>query len=295
MDLSSPEVERMLRIAGEALELDDDQLERYLSEVCGENSLLRKEVLSFLKYDAPDSVLKTRSAATMPELSFDDPQSRYELQDEIARGGMGIVYRARDTTLGRDVAVKMLHTSRQDDPQFVGRFIREAEISARLQHPGIPPVYEIGRFSDGRVFISMKLIHGQTLESILSVDPNRERDLPRLIGIFEQVCQSVAYAHSRHVIHRDLKPSNIMVGEFGEVQLMDWGLAKSLNEEPASTDVPGSIDLPKDSPALVTRVGTLLGTPGYMPLEQSLGRAGKPTDVYALGAILCDILSGSLE
>ena len=297
MDLSSPDVERALEIVGDAMELHGAELEEYLDRVCGESSLLRTEVLNFLRYDSPHSILRDQGDGSLPEPSIDQASgSRYELHGEIARGGMGVIHHARDTALGRDVAVKLLHESRQDDANYIRRFVREAQISAQLQHPGIPPIHEIGRLPDGRVFISMKLINGHTLESILSARQRPEDDLSRMIGIFEQVCQTIAFAHSRGVIHRDLKPSNIMVGEFGEVQVMDWGLAKTLDDASEKDESPEHIDeSPSDSSGFETRLGSMMGTPGYMSLEQAMGRARKATDVFALGAILSDVLTGRLR
>jgi serine/threonine protein kinase len=142
----------------------------------------------------------------------------YRVLREIARGGMGRIFAAHDLTLDREVAVKVLLPGANAD-----RFVRESKITARLPHPGIPPIYALGRLADGSPFLAMKLIAGQTLSAELTT-----ADQPRLLQAFTQVCQAVGFAHSRGVIHRDLKPANIMVGAFGEVQVMDWGLAKEL-------------------------------------------------------------------
>ena len=163
-----------------------------------------------------------------PELPETPADSRYQLQGEIARGGMGAVFLGRDVDLGRKLAVKVLLDSHKDKPDVIQRFIEEAQIGGQLQHPGIAPVYELGLFSDKRPFFTMKLVNGKTLAKLLADRSDPSEDQSRFLGIFEQVCQTIAYAHSRNVIHRDLKPSNIMVGAFGEVQVMDWGLAKVL-------------------------------------------------------------------
>src|SRR5262245_58160134 len=159
----------------------------------------------------------------------------YELRDEIGRGGMGVVYRARDAALDRDVAVKLLSDRYPADSPAAQRFLSEARITGQLQHPGIPAVHQVGTLADGRPFLAMKLIQGSTLEAILKHRPDLSADRGRLLAIFEAVCQAVGYAHAHHVIHRDLKPANVMVGTFGEVQVMDWGLAKVLGEEAPST------------------------------------------------------------
>ena len=152
--------------------------------------------------------------------------NRFLLMSELARGGMGVVYRGFDRKLKREVAIKVLKTN---ETQAKHRLYREAQILGQLQHPGIVPVYETGRLKDGRLFIAMKLIGGQTLQQFLSDDNAEPSGLNELLSIFGQVCKTIAYAHSRNFVHRDLKPGNVMVGSFGEVQVMDWGLAKSLN------------------------------------------------------------------
>ncbi len=230
----------------------------------------------------------------------------YELVEEIGRGGMGIVYRAVDVRLNRDVAVKLLAEQACPDSAATARFVTEAKITAQLQHPGIPAVHELGTLADGRPFLAMKLIKGSTLQSLLRQrsDPRQERG--RFVAIFEQLCHAVGYAHAHGVIHRDLKPSNVMVGAFGEVQVMDWGLAKVLSQSPKhqleSPDELAStvahvtrIDTPEPTGS-ATQTGSLLGTPAYMAPEQAAGEIRKlnpQSDVFGLGAILCEILTGS--
>jgi predicted Ser/Thr protein kinase len=153
---------------------------------------------------------------------------RLRLHAEIGRGGMGVVLLGRDDALGRDVAVKVLLEKHAAKPERVRRFLVEAQITGQLQHPGIVPVHDIGHLLDGRPYFTMKLIHGRTLMDLLAERTDPQQDRPRFLKAFEQICQALAYAHSRGVIHRDLKPSNVMVGAFSEVQVMDWGLAKIL-------------------------------------------------------------------
>jgi tRNA A-37 threonylcarbamoyl transferase component Bud32/sugar lactone lactonase YvrE len=252
-----------------------------------------------------DPYLKLNST----EFPVGEKDGRYQLHGEIARGGMGAIFKGRDSILGRDIAIKVLLESRRNEREILERFIEEAQIGGQLQHPGIVPVYELGQFNDDRPFFSMKLVKGRTLAKILSEREGLAQDQAKLIGIFEQVCQTMAYAHSRGVIHRDLKPSNIMVGAFGEVQVMDWGLAKVLAaggvaDEKTAQDKHRDVSMIRtrrsggsDSSEVGsdTRMGSVLGTPAYMPPEQALGeidRLDERADVFSLGAILCEILSG---
>jgi serine/threonine-protein kinase len=243
----------------------------------------------------------TENAAT----ALPERLGRYELLEEIGRGGMGVVLRGHDPDLSRDLAVKVLLPNQQHDPALVSRFTEEAQIGGQLQHPGIVPVYEVGRSADQRPYFTMKLVHGRTLAALLRERSGPREDLLRFLQVFEQVCQTMAYAHSRGVIHRDLKPSNVMVGAFGEVQVMDWGLAKVLNREGGiSSDA--EKQPPGNAPGVVRTIrssglgpasapGHVLGTPPYMAPEQALGAADQldeRCDVFGLGAILCEILTG---
>ena len=226
---------------------------------------------------------------------------RFQLQGEIARGGMGAILKGRDVDLGRDLAIKVLLDSHQGDSQLIQRFIEEAQIGGQLQHPGIVPVYELGTFADCRPFFAMKLVKGQTLAELLQ-KRRAVGDLPRFLSIFEAVCQTIAYSHARGVIHRDLKPANVMVGSFGEVQVMDWGLAKVLSQggvagestppEAAETVV---LTVRSGSDGDASHAGSVLGTPSYMAPEQARGeldRVDERADVFGLGAILCELLTG---
>ncbi len=252
-------------------------------------------------------VVKPKSDAIPPAEMTGD---RYQLDGEIARGGMGAVLRGRDLDLGRDLAVKVLLEKYSNRPDVARRFVEEAQIGGQLQHPGVVPVYDIGRFGD-RPFFTMKLVKGNTLAHILGSREQPTDDLPRLLGIALKVSEALAFAHAKGVIHRDLKPSNVMVGAFGEVQVMDWGLAKVLAEG-------GMTELARANPVIEdtedvttirtarssnsaeglgtdTEMGALLGTPSYMPPEQANGDVAhldRRADVFGLGAILCEILTG---
>ncbi len=227
---------------------------------------------------------------------------RYQLLGEIARGGMGSVLRGRDVDLGRDLALKVLLEQHRDRSDLVDRFVEEAQICGQLQHPGVVPVYELGTMADQRPFFTMKLVKGQTLSALLGERSSPTDDLPRFLSIFEAICQTMAYAHSRGVIHRDLKPSNVMVGSFGEVQVMDWGLAKVLPKNGSVKDVVAPpvnetvvATLRSTGDSEMSQAGSVLGTPAYMAPEQARGETesvDRRADVFALGSILCEILTG---
>jgi serine/threonine-protein kinase len=251
-------------------------------------------------------VVKPKSdAMPLPEQTGD----RYQLQGEIARGGMGAVLRGRDVDLGRDLAVKVLLEKHAHRPEVARRFIEEAQIGGQLQHPGVVPVYDIGRFGE-RPFFTMKLVKGQTLQALLAERAEPSVDRPRFLSIALQVCQTLAYAHAKGVIHRDLKPANVMVGAFGEAQVMDWGLAKVLAEGGVADEEKASRQQQSEEGTQIrtarssglagtfgtqTEAGSLLGTPAYMPPEQANGDVAhldRRADVFGLGAILCEVLTG---
>ena len=238
---------------------------------------------------------------------------RYTITRLHATGGIGRVWLARDGALGREVALKDLRPERASNPAVWGRFLREAQITGQLEHPGIVPIYELGRRADGgQPFYTMRFVRGRTLrEAITAYHQKRERgelgllDLRELLTAFVGVCNAIAYAHSRGVIHRDLKPANVVLGEFGEVMVLDWGLAKEMttpdggarspNMETTDASAPpatSSASLPEQ-----TLEGQVLGTPAYMAPEQADGRLAdidNRTDVYGLGAILYELLAGRL-
>jgi serine/threonine protein kinase/WD40 repeat protein len=221
----------------------------------------------------------------------------YRVEEEINKGGMGRIVRVRDADFDRPLAMKILLERDADSEE---RFLREARLTGVLQHPGIPPVHALGRLDDGRPFFIMKLIQGCSLQALLSERASPAADLLRFVGIFAQVCQTVGYAHARGVIHRDLKPSNIMVGAFGEVQVMDWGLAKVLKPASAETATPepeGTVYRVRRAARTGddTETGSVMGTPSYMAPEQARGKVehlDARADVFGLGAILCEILTG---
>jgi tetratricopeptide (TPR) repeat protein len=258
--------------------------------------------------DAPPTPVNLPGSAEMPQ-PHDLPE-RYHLVGEVARGGMGAVFKGRDVDLGRDIAVKVMLEHHRGRADMLQRFVEEAQIGGQLQHPGVVPVYELNQTTDRRLYFTMKLVKGKTLTALL--DEREPDDLPRFLSVFEQVCQTVAYAHARGVIHRDLKPGNIMVGNYGEVQVMDWGLAKVLaqRDEPgqrrerpeevtvirtARSECSESTGEARPKPGSQTLAGSVLGTPAYMAPEQARGEVDQldeRCDVFSLGAILCQLLTG---
>lgn len=232
--------------------------------------------------------------------------SDYSLGKQLGRGGMGVVYKLRDENINRDVAIKVMLASIRESSVQTKRFIQEAQITGQLEHPNIVPVHQLGKAEDGSIFYTMKYLQGDSLQQILDRLKRGDKEaierwpLDALLQVFEKVCDAIAFAHSNGVLHRDLKPENVMVGEYGEVLVVDWGLAKILpgrggpevrfqakEQQPPQHPV-------QDPSSLTTQAGHLLGTPSYVAPEQirqSLGPCDERVDVYALGATLYTILT----
>ena len=212
--------------------------------------------------------------------------TKYELRGRVGRGGMGTVWRAFDRELGREVALKVMNGP-DPPPGGEARLRTEAQVLARLEHPGLVPVHDLGTLPDGRLFYAMKLVRGRRLDEHV----RDLRSAAARLRVFERICEAVAFAHAHGVIHRDLKPPNVMVGPFGEVLVLDWGVAKVLADAETAAvpavDPPAARGVDVDA-ATLTAAGTVLGTPGYMAPEQARGESavGVAADVYALGALL---------
>jgi formylglycine-generating enzyme required for sulfatase activity/serine/threonine protein kinase len=246
------------------------------------------------------------------------PSPRYTFKGEVARGGMGAILKVWDGDLRRNLAMKVIlgeHEDPAEDPQRIARFLEEAQVTGQLDHPGIVPVHELGVSPDGRVYFTMRLIHGRDFQTILDlVREGREGwNDTRALGTIQRACEAMAFAHSKGVIHRDLKPANIMVGNFGETYVMDWGLAKVIGKQDhkitRSRKVTDSMDesgvktvrrdaaAKEPASAYLTLDGEVLGTPCYMSPEQAHGKVqemGPTSDVYSMGAIIYHLLSGQM-
>ena len=227
------------------------------------------------------AIRRLRDAADAPDLTG----TKYEIIDRIGQGGMGTVYRARDRELGREIALKVIRLP-EASPDVAARMLREARTLAQLEHPGIVPVHDVGTSPDGRTFYAMKLVRGAPLDA-LPPSPLAER-----LRIVERICEAVAFAHAHGVIHRDLKPQNVMVGPFGEVLVMDWGVAKLTGDVLVSLGAGSPASDARRPLSPTTGHGVVLGTPGYMAPEQAAGdpaAVDARADVYAVGAILRDL------
>jgi serine/threonine-protein kinase len=229
-------------------------------------------------------------------------RERYTLSRLHATGGIGRVWLARDRSLGRDVALKELRPERAGTPAAWARFLKEAQVTGQLEHPGVVPIYEVGRRPEDQApFYTMRFVRGRTLAETAAAYHRRRAhgeagplELRELLGAFVGVCNAVAYAHSRGVLHRDLKPQNVVLGDYGEVIVLDWGLARLLGQADGETQE-APLPILADGAAQETVQGQVLGTPAYMAPEQAEGRLdqlGPATDVYGLGAILYEVLCG---
>ena len=288
------------------------ELELALRQESGEEPTVQEYRERFPEFaEQVDSAFESTSLAGEAEApdadgGADRPATslRFRILRDHARGGLGRVSVALDRELGREVALKEIRLERADDPASRARFLREAEITGRLEHPGIVPIYALGRYRNGRPYYAMRFIQGQSLREAIRAlhSPRRPGEAPEAMGLrrllraFIDVCNVVAYAHSRGVVHRDLKPANVMLGPFGETLVVDWGLAKALDDGPGEPgDGRGGLGSGSSGSAVETHADSIIGTPAYMSPEQAEGkldRVGPPSDVYSLGAMLHAILVG---
>ncbi len=241
-----------------------------------------------------------------PDETYSSKGTRYKFGDSLGEGGMGLVLEAHDMSLNRLVAIKRIRPEFAKHKSTCKRFLTEATIMANLEHPGSIPVYEAGRLASGEYYYAMKKVKGRTLQDILSERGGVKKccagDQGHLLGIFERVCDAMAYAHSKGVVHRDLKPENIMVDDFGAVFVMDWGLSKRIEDiSTAEAEEGEGLAESRKSDAwamdgMKTAAGTVQGTPNFMSPEQiqTPDRVGYPSDVYALGIVLYEILTDVL-
>ena len=243
------------------------------------------------KVVASSSPSKDRLTFSIPDLS-----PRYQVGGILGKGGNATIIEARDNDLKRPVALKLLKTKFQKNSVAVARFLNEAQITSQLEHPGVVPVHEIGCLSDTNYFFAMKKVEGKTLRDEVGGDERPK--FKRLLQIFQRVSETMAFAHAKGIVHRDIKPENIMIENFGSTLIMDWGLAKDLND-PSYVDPFNNIDVPKDKAKdesfVMTQVGEITGTPAYMSPEQSLGmmkNMDERSDVFSLGIILYELVTG---
>jgi formylglycine-generating enzyme required for sulfatase activity/serine/threonine protein kinase len=336
--MSADHHQRLARIFRDACNTPAEQRAAFLAQECAGDEVLRCNVerllaadqdqepgiLSRLPLSIAEQLKLTYALDIDPGVALEEPpknltpKTRYAVQGEVARGGIGIIFRVWDQELRRTLAMKTLlkqpPTTSTGAPlhpaqsQLLSRFLEEAQITSQLDHPGIVPVHELGLDQDGRVYFTMRLVKGRDLHAVFDlVQTGAEGwNETRALGVILRVCEAVAYSHAKGVIHRDLKPANIMVGRYGEVYVMDWGLAKvigqqdhhnlKLRPEPVPTEVETDRhEAAEEDPGspVITMDGKVLGTPSYMPPEQAQGRVellGPSSDVYAIGAMLYEVL-----
>jgi eukaryotic-like serine/threonine-protein kinase len=232
------------------------------------------------------AIERLRAAAEFPDLDG----TRYHLVEKLGQGGMSVIYRIEDTVLGRQVAMKIVSLS-DGGGDLAARLLREAKVIAQLEHPGIVPVHDVGTLPDGRVYYTMKLVRGQRLDE----HATQLGAIPQRLRLLQRICDAVGFAHAHGVLHRDLKPQNVMVGPFGEVLVMDWGLSKIVHEPERTGNIVSSAPQTMNATEKTTAHGAVLGTPGYMAPEQERGEVAdisERADIFSLGAILQFLVRG---
>ncbi|MFT7665063.1 MAG: serine/threonine protein kinase/formylglycine-generating enzyme required for sulfatase activity [Planctomycetota bacterium] len=327
---TDPAFRRIAELFDAASELPEAEWQAYLDGECPDDAQVVSEVLDLLNQDArstgpilrdheTSSYHDSHSSEFLEQLSrHQQKESRYRMEGEIARGGMGAILKVWDEDVGRPLAMKVIlgQAERGGDTPAVGersllRFLEEAQITGQLDHPGVVPVHELGIDKEGRVYFTMRLVKGRDLSAIFHLVEKAKEGWTRTrtLGVLLKVCEAMSYAHTKGVIHRDIKPANIMVGRFGEVYVMDWGLGRVLGKEDlsaASTDEgpdQATVDFhtyreesgDKSSARALTIDGVPVGTPAFMSPEQARGEhddVGTKSDIYAVGAVLYQLLAG---
>ncbi|TWU57703.1 protein kinase domain-containing protein [Rubripirellula reticaptiva] len=330
--MSDPDPENAARVESiffDALDLPATERDAFIDRQCAGDENLRSKVNDLLAADeaaAGEDFLKSAFIAKQVVDDYGSPEPHHAVTDHFdpdspsnddgetgrfrilsrhQQGGLGEVLIALDQQLGRQVAIKQIKPQWKNHREARERFVQEAEVTGRLEHPGIVPVYAMGTWPDGRRFYAMRFIQGDTLKQAIvdyhDSNPHetpsvRQLGLRQLLGKFVDVCNTISYAHSRKILHRDIKPANIMVGPYGETLVVDWGLAKLLDAPQSESMTQAIIDeIRQNSDSTPTRFGGTVGTPQYMSPEQADGRIDEistRTDIYLLGATLYEILAG---
>ncbi|MFO0906489.1 MAG: protein kinase [Pirellulales bacterium] len=312
--LDSPTLELLLALMNKHIELHGGSVEQSLASMSSAADL-RDDLRDIPSQDLEATIQFLAPRQSREDLDHTQTESlgssagsssqRFRVLRFHAEGGLGRVSVAHDAELNRDVAFKEIKPRYAADEENRVRFVAEAEITGALEHPGIVPVYSLGQYSDGRPYYAMRFIRGDSLKTAVAALHRRDQkgwppgerqlELRRLLARFIDVCDAIAYAHSRGVLHRDLKPGNIMLGKYGETLVVDWGLAKPVGRSDPAQNADEATVMPRSGDSSRTLAGTLVGTVGYMSPEQAQGRLdllGPATDVYSLGATLYTILAG---
>lgn len=291
------------------------ELIELVEQIVSESLVAGRSVLKWEAAAASHKAMEEDTLGRMQELlqaPEKQDEDRYDIKNVIGVGSMGEVYRAKDKQLKRNVALKVLRSELMDEPELIARFLEEAQATSQLQHPGVIPLHDMGRLKDGRYFFTMKEVQGRTLDSVISELHQQSRyvgqwskthdgwTFRKLIAAFLSVCGTLAFAHAKGVIHRDLKPENIMLGSYGEVMVLDWGLVKIKKRDKNQQAPSGSFHVTEmvesfrsEADRFQTVSGAVLGTPMYMAPEQAGGGVlDARADVYALGALLYEMMAG---